>query len=493
MMPSVIQLDDQTHVHFVTGKLAEGAVREVVSSLAERYRFQYSIDVMPITVAALMTPRWLLKKLDPPANVTHVVLPGYCGVGLEDLQARIDATIVLGPNDCRDLGELFGEAKKPISLDEHDIEIIAEINHVPRFSMDEIIRVADRLRSDGADRIDIGCDPGKRFSGVGKYTRALVERGHRVSIDTFDPWEAGEACREGATLVLSVNQTNREHAAAWNTEVVVVPDTPTDLDSMDVTIDFLRKRGVPMRLDPILEPIGAGLTASIVRYASVRKRYPDMAMMMGIGNLTELTDVDSAGVNVLLLGICQELGIESILTTQVINWARSCVKECDVARRLVKAAVDRRIPPKNLSDALVMLRDRRLKEYSHASLDSLAASIKDNNYRLFVAEQVLHLVSRQLHLSEEDPFQLFERLLNESISDNVDPSHAFYLGYELCKATIAMTLGKNYEQDQALDWGLLTKDEDLHRIARTSRHRNAKRSSRSEAPEENSSRRESVD
>jgi len=33
-------------------------------------------------------------------------------------------------------------------------------------------------------------------------------------------------------------------------------------------------------------------------------------------------------------------------------------------------------------------------------------------------------------------------------------------------------LGKQYEQDRALDWGLLTREEDLHRIARTSRHRN---------------------
>ncbi len=36
-------------------------------------------------------------------------------------------------------------------------------------------------------------------------------------------------------------------------------------------------------------------------------------MMMGIGNITELTDVDSAGINMLMLGICQELRIESVL------------------------------------------------------------------------------------------------------------------------------------------------------------------------------------
>ena len=52
----------QHHYHFVTGRLAEAAVRSVVDSLAKRFSFQYSIGVMPITVAALMTPRWLLRN-----------------------------------------------------------------------------------------------------------------------------------------------------------------------------------------------------------------------------------------------------------------------------------------------------------------------------------------------------------------------------------------------------------------------------------------------
>ncbi|MFM7072749.1 MAG: dihydropteroate synthase, partial [Planctomycetota bacterium] len=42
---------------------------------------------------------------------------------------------------------------------------------------------------------------------------------------------------------------------------------------------------------------------------------------------------------------------------------------------------------------------------------------------------------------------------------NLDASHAFYLGYELAKATTALTLGKQYEQDEALRWGFLTTPE----------------------------------
>ncbi len=114
--------------------------------------------------------------------------------------------------------------------------------------------------------------------------------------------------------------------------------TRTTLAGFDDTIEFLAAHNVPQRLDPILEPIGFGFANSLGRYLETRRRYPDAEMMMGIGNLTELTEVDSAGVNVLLLGFCQEQSIRSVLTTQVINWARGSVRECDLGRRLVRYA-----------------------------------------------------------------------------------------------------------------------------------------------------------
>ncbi|MCA9139585.1 MAG: dihydropteroate synthase [Planctomycetales bacterium] len=470
-MHGPIEITTTSHLHFVTGTLAQHAVREIVSDLADRHSFEFSIGVMPITVAALMTPQWLIRKLTLPPQSTHLVVPGFCESGLETLAKHVSVPVVLGPNDCRDMAELFGEKREPIDLNRYDIEIIAEINHAPRLAIGQFESMALRLVQDGADRIDIGCDPAKRCDRIADYVRCLVSHGLKVSIDTFDNWEAGVACDAGASLVLSVNSQNRHHAKDWNTEVVAIPDTPTDMDSLDDTIEYLTRHDIPMRLDPILEPIGSGLAASIVRYSVIRQRYPELPMMMGIGNLTELTDVDSAGINMMLLGICQELGIGSVLTTQVINWARSSVRECDHARRLVYAAVGRGIPPKNLSDDLVMLRDRTLNQFSDETLETLAGAIKDNNYRLFAQDGRIHLVSRGLHLDDDDPFRLFENLLSAPISENVDRSHAFYLGYEMAKASIALALGKRYEQDRALRWGFLTSEENLHRLTRTGRHR----------------------
>ena len=170
-----------------------------------------------------------------------------------------------------------------------------------------------------------------------KAVRTCADEGIKVNVTLcFSATQALLAAKAGAELVLSVNSHNREHAADWGIEVVVVPDDPHTLAGLDDTIEYVASRGVPLRIDPILEPIGFGFANSLARYVDVRRRYPDAEMLMGIGNLTELTDADSAAVNVVLLGFCQELGIRSVLTTQVINWARTCVKECDLARRLVR-------------------------------------------------------------------------------------------------------------------------------------------------------------
>jgi hypothetical protein len=163
------------------------------------------------------------------------------------------------------------------------------------------------------------------------------------------------------------------------------------------------------------------------------------------------------------LGFCQELGIRSVLTTQVINWARTSVRECDLARRLMHFAVTHRVPPKRLEPNLVTLRDPKLYPLPARELEELANNIRDHNFRLFADAGEAHVVTAGLHLSDEDPFLLFEKLLATQ-PKNLDASHAFYLGFELAKAVTALTLGKNYTQDESLDWGYLTRVERRHRL-----------------------------
>jgi dihydropteroate synthase-like protein len=437
---------------FVTGKLAEPALRRLLTELAPRAGFDFTVAVLPISAVALATTPWIAGHFSPVPEVDRVLLPGLCSGDLQVVTERAGAPAERGPADLRDLPEFFGAGQQtPKNYGAFSIEILAEINHVPRLPPAEILAQARAYRDSGADVIDLGCDPGEPWPGVADAVKRLRDEGLRVSIDSFHPTEVAAAVRAGAELVLSVNSSNRSAARDWGCEVVAVPDNPETLAGLDGTVEGLIAGGVPFRIDPVLSPIGFGLAASLGRYLEVRRRYPQAAMLMGVGNLTELTDVDSAGINVLLLGFCQELGIHSVLTTEVINWCRSCVRELDRARRLVHHACTEQVLPKHLEPALVMLRDPKLREFGPETLRELAAGIHDRNFRLFAERGLLHVINNAMHLEGTDPFELFAEM---SKRGPIDPAHAFYLGYEMAKAVTALTLGKNYDQDRELRWGL---------------------------------------
>ena len=450
--------------HFITGRLAEPALRKTLEKMSEAADFRWTVQVFPITVAALMTPEWIAKRIEVPEGTTKVILPGYCNGDLAPIESVTSVSLAVGPKDLRQLPKFFGQQQDPPSLEQWDIDIIAEINHAPRMTLAEIVAMAESYRRDGATLIDVGCEPNSCWTGVADCVKALKDLGLRVSIDSLNPKEIAPAVAAGAELVLSVNATNRKAAVDWGCEVVVIPDDIRDINSMHDTIEFLAGENVPLRIDPILEPIGMGFAQSLQRYMDASLRWPEAEMMMGIGNLTELTDVDSAGVNFLLLAICQELGIRSVLTTQVINWAMSSVKECDIARRLVRYAIEEKVPPKNLGYDLVSLRDPQRLGYGAEAIAALAQNIKDHNYRILAEDGEVHLLGSRTHWHDADPFKVFDALA-ETDPKNLDASHAFYLGYEMCKAMIANQLGKNYTQDEALRWGHLTVEEkNRHRL-----------------------------
>lgn len=450
----------------VTGKLAEPSLRSLMDSWGDA-AYEFAIAVLPITVAALMHSDWVQRKLNVPPGIDRIILPGCCGGDLVPLQNRWQVPVERGPKDLRDLPEYLGRQRKPKpSLDRHRIELIAEINHAPRLSRSELLTEAARLRDQGADVIDLGNIPGEIWSGVGNAVTALKSDGHRVSIDSFERAEVEAAVDAGAELVLSGQGPFLDWQTSIPAEFVIIPDTPADLPSLATTADAFRQAGRRVRWDPILEPIGFGFANSLARYYRVRQEYPTAPMLMGIGNVTELSEVDSAGVNFLLAAICEELRIESVLTTSVIAWCQTAVKEFDLARRLVHYAIQERTLPKHLHGDLVMLRDPRVHTLGEAGLSELRQRITDPNFRIFAERGEVHLLNRDGYWHGDDPYEVFDRMV--AAVGTLTAAHAFYLGMELMKARTALTLGKQYVQDEALRWGFLTVDEQSAQARRKS-------------------------
>jgi len=232
-----------------------------------------------------------------------------------------------------------------------------------------------------------------------------------------------------------------------------VPDLGGGLDTLDPALEKLAQWGVGYLIDPILEPIGFGFMASLERYAAVRRRYPEAAMLMGIGNLTELTAADSTGVNALLVAICQELGVRAVLTTEVIPWARGAVREVDIARRLMHYAVTRHTIPKGVDDRLVTVKDPAVLAFSEEELRALQTQITDPNFRIFADREGITVLNNERFVRSADPGRLTDLFAQLEVTE---PMHAFYLGRELARASLAVTLGKTYRQEGALSWGYLT-------------------------------------
>jgi dihydropteroate synthase len=445
-------------VLFVTGRLAEPALRRVLTNTA--LPFAYEVAVLKITVAALMTTPWIARNLDLPDGTDLVMIPGLCEGDPQVIVDKVGVRVEKGPRDLRELPVHFGRPAASAAYGAWDIEIVAEINNAPRMTRHEIQKTADYFHESGADIIDIGCTPGLAFPALADVVRECKGGGRRVSVDTFDSHEILTAVEAGAELVLSVNGSNVDVVSALagtGARVVAVPDLGGGLETLEPTLEALARHGVPYLIDPVLEPIGHGFTASIARYAETRRRHPEAEMLMGIGNLTELTAADSTGVHAVLVAICQELGIRAVLTTEVIPWARGAVKEVDVARRLMHYAVTQRTIPKGVDNRLVTIKDPAVLEYSEDELRALQQGITDPNFRIFADRDGITVLNneRYVHSAEVGRLDsLFARL-------GVDEAtHAFYLGTELAKAGLAVTLGKNYRQDAPLSWGYLTPPDD---------------------------------
>src|SRR5215211_1409852 len=117
---------------FVTGKLAAPALRETLRRA--QLPFDYEVAVMKITVAALMTPEWIARRLEVPPGVTRIMIPGLCQGDLAVLSEQLDVPAEKGPADLKRLPAFFGQADARSRYGARDIRIFAEINNVARLT-----------------------------------------------------------------------------------------------------------------------------------------------------------------------------------------------------------------------------------------------------------------------------------------------------------------------------------------------------------------------
>jgi dihydropteroate synthase-like protein len=442
------------HIVFLTGRLAEPALRRVLAEIAPDggdAPFSWEVREIGLQVAALMTADMIGRRVPAPVAADRILVPGRCRGDVDALAARYGVPVQRGPEELKDLPHFFSRQAKPVALDRYETAIFAEIVDAPRLDVQATVARAALLAADGADVIDIGCLPGTPFPHLEDTVRALKAGGYSVSIDSLDTDELLRGGRAGADWLLSLTPDTLWIADEVPATPVLIGRTPQDEASLWAAVDRFSSRGRDFLADAILDPIPYGLLASLTRYQRLRERFPHAGILLGVGNLTELVEADTSGINAVMLGIAAELHARAILTTQVSPHARCAVREADWARRIMHAAVSQQVLPKGMSDALMTVHAKRPFPDAPQEIAALAREVRDPNFRVQVSHEGLHVYNRDGLRLAQDPFTLWPRLGLED-----DAAHAFYMGVELARAEIAWQLGKRYVQDEPLEWGCAT-------------------------------------
>src|SRR5712692_8268773 len=100
-VPTPDSRPDPQRVLFVTGHLAEPALRRVLAEMAPP--FACDVMVLGITVAALMTTAWIARHLDVPEGTDLVLIPGLCEGDPATIAEKTGVAVEKGPKDLREI------------------------------------------------------------------------------------------------------------------------------------------------------------------------------------------------------------------------------------------------------------------------------------------------------------------------------------------------------------------------------------------------------
>lgn len=517
-------------VLLVTGQIA----KEMVEGYARESPVETSVLALRVPVAALLTPRQIareIRKMDL-RGFDMILVPGLITGDVSIVEKTVSIPAFKGPRYAADLpavldalgqmklsktvpacdllkDELLRKALEDMKAVEKDqdallknsgnmligglavgrdfpMRIMAEIIDAPLLSDEELRKRARRYVESGAEIIDVGMIAGEaRPKDAERAVKAVKEAVNvPVSIDTLDPEEMKSAVSAGVNLILSVDAGNAEDVAQFAHEVTVVV-IPTNhrgghfpkeamerVKALEENIKRVTQLGMTKVVgDLILDPVNVpGTLESLVAYHGFARRNPSIPLLFGVGNVTELMDADSPGINALLAGLASEVGASILLTTEGSDKARGSVGELATASRMMFLAKRRSSVPKDLGLDLLLLKDKRNREEPYSRRVEMETQVimakgvkaaqfdPRGHFKIMVDRDGESIVA--LHFSTaghgkpdavikgKDAEEVYMKIIEMDLITRLD--HAAYLGRELGKAEIALKTGKGYIQDNPM-------------------------------------------
>ncbi len=472
----------------VTGRLAQDLVRASSKDA--------DVLALDTDIAAFITPHMLIQAA--PKGYDLILLPGAITADFTEAEKALGTEIRLGPKHAADLGfvlkhlgevelsrsipacvlfenmmresalstleRLEPEAAPALTIKNLKVggnsrmKVLAEIVDATMLTPKRLREKIRYYEDQGADMIDLGLPLNAVPSWVSSALKAAKETTTLpVSIDTIRPGLILAGVEAGADLVLSLNGKNlpRVGVAVAKADIpaVVIPG-PGQI-SLEENLNAALAFGIKAIADPVLNPPLLGLAASLQSYMDFRKKYPDVPLFFGVGNVTELLDADSQGVNALLAAFGAEIGAGILFTPEYSPKARGSVRELKTASEMMVLALNRKTPPKDLGVDLLLLKEKRQRleealpqEYEEAIAEHKYEMDPAGPFRISIAEGWILVRHERASVVGSNARDILNTLIDRGLVSRLD--HAGYLGRELEKAEAALALGRSYVQDEPL-------------------------------------------
>ncbi|MBP2029690.1 dihydropteroate synthase-like protein [Methanohalophilus levihalophilus] len=343
------------------------------------------------------------------------------------------------------------------------MKVMAEIVDAASMNEVELNQKIKHFLHEGTSIIDLGIAMTSSAEAVEETIKvARKATDIPLSIDTTIAEHILCGVENGVDLVLSLNSSNIDSTARKiaekNIAAVVIPDPGKGHDSLIKNVEKCREYGIKKIIaDPILDPAGHGFTESIIRYRIFAEQYPDIPLFFGAGNVTELFDADSTGINALLCTIASDTGSSILFTPEYSDKTQGSISELKTAAGMMKLAEFRKSSPKDLGFDLVHIKEKRKRLEIPMPKDAIAA--KPNNgweldpkgpFRIGITHDP---EGRGYIVAEHEKTTIIGKTASEVLDSIITNDlvskfdHAGYLGMELKKAEIALQFNRSYEQD----------------------------------------------
>ena len=362
------------------------------------------------------------------------------------------------------------------------MRVLSEIANAPFLSKEELINKCQYFVDSGSDMIDIGMAAGEDFSDMIPdliNTLRPIVGDRPLSIDTLNPKEIKVAAENGIDFVLSLDLGNnsevQEILKEKNIPAVLLPTNfsqgkspKSPKERVEAMHQLIKDtEGLSYVADLILDPVNSSsIVESIIACHEFHKTNK-APMFFGVGNVTELMDADSGGVNVLLAGIGMELGVSILFTPEESGKTRGSVYELATASKMMFLAKNRQSIPKDLGINMVAFKDKHkrndiidndVSQIPQTTLEKPLKFVRDKSgsFRINVdygtTVENSQIVATHFKKNKPDLVivgksakEIYEEIITKKLVSRME--HAAYLGSELQKAEIAMVTGKDYVQD----------------------------------------------